>query len=532
MHHVSEFQSTSPEFAEDWKRLSDSEAKGLEEESRAVEYGLARCIERADEHGQAAFLFRRARVTLNRGDHQRGLEELREAIDHAQRIGNRRWEGIGRVFMGISLSGMGADLESVRQLYQGVDLLHNIVGCEIDYVRAAMEVINLNVRLGRIEEVRDHAAELIAFIDEHQLPLVPADVNGLAQTLVVFGELDRAEELYRQNIDDPRSSQARVAHAESGIARIKARQGKQEEVEKLYQQALLREVPLPTRIGITLDLAATLRSSGRNDEAVHWIDKVLADPSMSQRVKRYGELLTSKAKCLQHADPEQAVDLLLEAIRIQTFDEEPERELERLRILMVLLESLRDHERTASIVFELAHRSVEVQQSLVERSRENLFLLSEINQLQARDRSREIVEQLHAERTAAVASITQEYDRVVNGVKSILTDAKDLTEAQRDFEALLRGTRATIDDAHSLEAQFRKDHPRFIALLQQRYPTLTPAEVRVCVFLALGMKSDKIATLLYRSVRSIENHRLRIRKKLRLGPEEGIEGVLKEISAM
>lgn len=71
-------------------------------------------------------------------------------------------------------------------------------------------------------------------------------------------------------------------------------------------------------------------------------------------------------------------------------------------------------------------------------------------------------------------------------------------------------------------AQFDAIHGNFISKLAREYPTLTPTELRLCAFLRLPMPSKDIATLYHCSVRSIEKHRERMRKKFGLKHNESL----------
>lgn len=54
----------------------------------------------------------------------------------------------------------------------------------------------------------------------------------------------------------------------------------------------------------------------------------------------------------------------------------------------------------------------------------------------------------------------------------------------------------------------------FARRLSERFPTLTPTELKVCSLLKLSMRTREIASLMQTSVRNIESHRYWIRKKL------------------
>lgn len=62
----------------------------------------------------------------------------------------------------------------------------------------------------------------------------------------------------------------------------------------------------------------------------------------------------------------------------------------------------------------------------------------------------------------------------------------------------------------------------FLQKLAQDFPTLTPTELRLAVFLRLPMPSREVARLFSCSVRSVEKHRERMRKKFGLTPNENL----------
>lgn len=65
-------------------------------------------------------------------------------------------------------------------------------------------------------------------------------------------------------------------------------------------------------------------------------------------------------------------------------------------------------------------------------------------------------------------------------------------------------------------------HDGYLRRLAQDFPTLTPTELRMAAFLRLPMPSKEIASLFSCSVRSVEKHRERMRKKFHLSPHESL----------
>jgi DNA-binding CsgD family transcriptional regulator len=81
---------------------------------------------------------------------------------------------------------------------------------------------------------------------------------------------------------------------------------------------------------------------------------------------------------------------------------------------------------------------------------------------------------------------------------------------------------SSIDDWKVFEFHFEKAHEKFLQKLMHKYPDLTHGDLRLCAYLRLNLSTKEIAPLLRISIRGVENHRYKLRKKLDLGPEENL----------
>ncbi len=72
------------------------------------------------------------------------------------------------------------------------------------------------------------------------------------------------------------------------------------------------------------------------------------------------------------------------------------------------------------------------------------------------------------------------------------------------------------------EAYFKNVHPRFFEKLTEQFPDLTPAELKLAVFLRLNLSTKEIASLTFLSNDSIKTARTRLRKRLKLLPEDNL----------
>lgn len=78
------------------------------------------------------------------------------------------------------------------------------------------------------------------------------------------------------------------------------------------------------------------------------------------------------------------------------------------------------------------------------------------------------------------------------------------------------------DDWKVFETNFERAHEQFMKTLKDNYHDLTPSDLRLCAFLRMNLSSKEIAPLLGISVRGVENHRYRLRKKLNLEADDSL----------
>ena len=78
------------------------------------------------------------------------------------------------------------------------------------------------------------------------------------------------------------------------------------------------------------------------------------------------------------------------------------------------------------------------------------------------------------------------------------------------------------EDWKVFESNFEKAHEEFLARIKSNYDQLTPGDLKLCAYLRMNLSTKKIAILLGISVRGVENHRYRLRKKLGLKKDQNL----------
>jgi DNA-binding CsgD family transcriptional regulator len=76
------------------------------------------------------------------------------------------------------------------------------------------------------------------------------------------------------------------------------------------------------------------------------------------------------------------------------------------------------------------------------------------------------------------------------------------------------------------ENRITSSNEDFYQKLLIAYPDLKPSELKLCSYLRLNLSTKELAEILNKSVRTIENARFSIRKKMGLGPEDNLVGKL------
>ncbi|MEO6049316.1 MAG: LuxR family transcriptional regulator, partial [Candidatus Kapaibacterium sp.] len=117
---------------------------------------------------------------------------------------------------------------------------------------------------------------------------------------------------------------------------------------------------------------------------------------------------------------------------------------------------------------------------------------------------------------------------------------RDVEQKSRELTAMamslvqLRSSGAETGDVESdwkiFERQLDQLHPDFLRTLSERYPDLTPAELKVCALLRTNLSTKDISGVLYLSERTVENHRYRIRRKMRLPADTNLSLLLAGMS--
>jgi len=79
------------------------------------------------------------------------------------------------------------------------------------------------------------------------------------------------------------------------------------------------------------------------------------------------------------------------------------------------------------------------------------------------------------------------------------------------------------------ETQFKAIHTGFMEFIATQYPELSGMEMKVCALLKINLSSKEISSMLNLSIRTVESHRLSIRKKLGLESDVNLNHYMSQL---
>lgn len=169
-----------------------------------------------------------------------------------------------------------------------------------------------------------------------------------------------------------------------------------------------------------------------------------------------------------------------------------------------------------------------------------------LNQLELDQREKEVVrlknEKLEAEidfKNKELANMTMhlvQRGEVLTKIKETILsvvkkhDFSDSTINFRQLIRLIRNAERTDEDWEQFSVHFNHVNEGFFSNLKAQYPDLTPNELKLCAFLRMNLSSKEIAQLMNITIKAVEVSRYRLRKKLRLDPEQNLYEFLLRIA--
>ncbi|MEP5914054.1 MAG: LuxR C-terminal-related transcriptional regulator, partial [Flavobacteriaceae bacterium] len=100
------------------------------------------------------------------------------------------------------------------------------------------------------------------------------------------------------------------------------------------------------------------------------------------------------------------------------------------------------------------------------------------------------------------------------------------SQRYRSFMKKLDNSIHDTEDWKRFEVNFKELHNDFFERLLKKYPKLTPKDLKLCAYLKMNLSTKEIAPLMAITIRGVEIHRYRLRKKLEIDNSKNLSNFL------
>ena len=118
------------------------------------------------------------------------------------------------------------------------------------------------------------------------------------------------------------------------------------------------------------------------------------------------------------------------------------------------------------------------------------------------------------QKNETLAKLREELDHAVKQTR----DSEARTNIKKVI-GILSDDQRLEDDWESFALHFDQVHTDFLRRLKEKFPQLSPKDLKLCAYLRMNLTTKDIAPLLNISVRGVEISRYRLRKKMNIGAE-------------
>lgn len=186
----------------------------------------------------------------------------------------------------------------------------------------------------------------------------------------------------------------------------------------------------------------------------------------------------------------------------------------KYKVIKDNIETIRNKDR---IIFEQEKALIQSEKEIIEQKLElqNKELSSKLMKIY---QHQEIIE-----------SITSELAGLKNELSSTLKGSK---EASGKVQNIINQINTSNNEQlwSEFEATFNETNPDYLKRLSERFPDLTPNDLKLCIFLNMNLRTKEIAVITQQNIKTIEVARTRLRKKLGLdNTTTNITAFLKQI---
>ena len=158
------------------------------------------------------------------------------------------------------------------------------------------------------------------------------------------------------------------------------------------------------------------------------------------------------------------------------------------------------------------------------RNKHKIVLLEKLKQELNRKYLKDLIENKEKELTSQVTLLVQmqqQVDELIQKTSKILGDNSTEQGKLKKIESLLKAD-PILMLKNDFDVRLTSNNEDFFRLLLNKYPELSPVELKLSAYLRLNPSTKDLALITNRSMRTIESTRTNIRKKMNLTSQENL----------
>lgn len=463
---------------------------------------------------QAYFLCGNSNISI--GSEKRGLQLLQLSSRYAKGVGDDKflaqiYNSLFSVYyntldfaqahyllsQAIELSGRNGDIGNLTRLYNNKGLTYYAQGQyadALDYMQKALGNTRPNEKLERAQ-IYTNIAEVYykrkSFVkSEEWLIKAIAEMHGMPLT-------------------------ARNMQSYLNLALVKAQNRKYAEAQKIQSQiyGVIPTLPLPQKVNSLRQLAD--------------INFVVGDSLRGLRdMLLYDELADSLQK-QNYSTQTQQLLIAYDSERLSQHNNSLKDSLKARTVVIYGSMTFLVVVVAFSVVLWIRYREDRRKGQLISAQKEQLLLYEQKEH--EREQRKMKMELEHKSRqltsyTMDLAAVNEFHHKTAEEIETVrkLNASNAGDDGKNAIDEKLRNVQSSLMHFNDKPVNddfrifFEEVHPDYLKKLSHSYPKLSENDLRLCVYIFLGMSTKEIAALTCREVRSIESSRNRLRKKLGL----------------
>lgn len=365
-------------------------------------------------------------------------------------------------------------------------------------------------------------------------------LNQIGEAFKISGDFENAEVYFKKSYDiflTLNSQEAMFGTVVQGIAESLALQGKFELALEYYHKALEVFQQVENKKGVAEVMALLGELYIEKKEYRTAVKTIESGLEVAQSISIVGEVIRGNrllGTALLKIDSQKAKEYLLRALILS---EEHQFRVEEQMIHKALSShyKLIGDSTQALLHYEKYHQIKEdLFTNATERTLKNIQIIHEVerykHEIELSSKKIVLLESELDRKNRELSEIAirilekEEFIKTLEkGIQKIIeAKIEDKNSKLRGLLRALRGSIGIEQDKDEFGRQFMEVHRDYVNKLVATMPNITQQELRICALLRLSMNTKQIADLLNLSTRSVDNHRLRIRKKLGMPEGESI----------